>query len=366
MNTVKRDSFPYDEVEKRIGYSFKNRDLLVQAFTRSSYGSVEDNEVLEFIGDSVIGMLVTKILAQRYKRKPLPEEYFTILGYEETKYFECALDESELSKLKIELVQRSSLASATEKLELEQYLVMGKSDVIGEVQNQKSVKEDLFEAIIGAIAMDSNWDMALLENMVDKLLDIDGRFENGFEGEPDYVDILSRWLKKRGGELKFESRGAYCEMLPYEVAVRIDMMFQIFTGSGKTEKEAQRMAAKSAVEFIEMIEKRTAIIVEAVGKPDKDRAVNQLQELYQKKIIPEPKYTFVKYGTSKNGNPMWECSYNIEGVKESNGGYVAETKTEGKKRAAYDALNYLFGIDMERMFIEQGEITKITERNEEE
>ena len=373
MNTVKKDEFPYEEVEAKIGYCFKDRDLLEQAFIRSSYGSAEDNEVLEFIGDSVIGMVVTKILAKRYKKAPMPEEHERALskhlGYDyiESKYFISELDESELSKLKIELVQRSSLAQATEDLGLEQYLIMGKSDIKGEVQNQKSVKEDLFEAIIGAIAIDSDWDMTLLEDMVDRLINIDHRLENGMPGDPNYVETLRRWLKTRGSELKFESRGQYCEMLPYVSAVKLDMFFQIFVSSGKTEKEAQRMAARQALEFIEVTEKRKSMILDAVGKPEQERAINQLQELYQKKIIPEPKYEFLENGISESGNPMWECSCSIEGIGGcGNGGYVAATKTEAKKLAAFEALVCLFGIDMERMIIEQGIVEEIKERNEED
>lgn len=346
MNTVKRDSFPYDEVEKRIGYSFKNRDLLVQAFTRSSYGSAEDNEVLEFIGDSVIGMVVTKILANRYKRRSMPEEQRKAIAkwlkrdYTVPEYFLCVLDESELSKLKIELVQRSSLAAATERLGLEQYLIMGKSDVIGEVQNQKSVKEDLFEAIIGVIAIDSDWDMPLLENIVDRLINIDHRLENGVPGGPDYVEMLERWFAEKGENLECSMGQPQCVDLPYECdfGLNLGLLCDVVSGYGKTEKEAQRMAAKQAVEFIRVTTDRISAISAAVGEPSVDMAVSQLQELYQKKMIPEPEYEFREDEKSDDGNPTWSCLCIIDGLGHPGYGNTCETKKEAKKLAAYTAL----------------------------
>lgn len=347
MNTVKRDSFPYDEVEKRIGYCFKNKDLLLQAFTRRSYERGANNEVIEFIGDSIIGMLVTKILTKRYQIATKSEEYVKALSdhlgydYSEPGHFICVLDEDELSKLKIELVQRSSLALATESLGLEQYLLMGKSDIKGEVQKQKSVKEDLFEAIIGAIAVDTDWDMPLLEDMVDRLINIDHRLENGMPGEPDCVEILEKWFAEKGKNLEFEIGPSHCAELPYECFVDLDMglMSDAEFGYGKTEKEAQRMAAKQAVEYIRVTTDRIAAISAAVGKPNEYDAVRQLQELYQKKMIPEPKYDFYEDSSELiNGNPTWTCICTIAGLEGPNYYDNCDSKKEAKRSAAYEAL----------------------------
>ena len=364
-NFTEKNNFCTNEIEQKIGYSFKNKDLLEQAFTRSSYCEEHfestDNEILEFIGDSIIGMIVVKHLITRYKHKPLSNETIKRigdLGYHEKKHFKCELDESELSALKIEFVQSSSLAAATERSKLEVYLRMGKSDVVNNVQKQMSVKEDLFEALIGAIAIDSNWNMAILEKTIETLIDFDSRFENGINDEPNYENILADWFSKKGQTLEFKNTHPLNKDLEYGCYVNlgIDMLNYKSFGYGKTEKEAKRMASKQAIKFIQKTNDRASVIINAVGVPDLNRAVNQLQELYQKKIIPEPQYIFTEHGKSNLGNPQWECWCMIEGIIEDESGYVCSSKNEAKKHIAFEALNFLIGKDLKSLFLKHGEI----------
>ena len=371
MDNSTKNNFCIAEIEQKIGYSFNNKDLLEQAFTRSSYhdehSQSTDNEVLEFIGDSIIGMIVVKHLITRYKCKPWSDEIIKKiedLGYHEKKYYKCKLDESELSALKIEFVQRSSLATATEKTRLEVYLRMGKSDIVNDVQKQMSVKEDLFEALIGAIAIDSNWNMAILEKTIEKLIDFDSRFENGINDEPNYENLLADWFSKKGQTLEFKNTRPLNEDLEYGCYVNlgIDMLNYESFGYGKTEKEAKRMASKQAIKFIQKTNDRASVIINAVGVPDLNRAVNQLQELYQKKIIPEPKYTFLKHGISSSGNPEWVCQCTIDGLREDEAGYVCSSKSEAKKYIAFEALNYLIGKDLASLFLEHGEFGEFIEQ----
>ena len=213
------DTFNTTEIEKKLGYTFKNKRLLMQAFTRSSYSAEHidepDNEVLEFIGDSVLGMLVAKRLATRYKHAEISPERIQAFrayceangpgGYPEGSAFESELDEDEMSQLKIALVKRASLAAATAEAGLEVYLRMGKSDLASEVWKQDSVKEDLFEAIIGAVAMDSDWNMHTLEALVCRLLRIDDKLEYGFKEEPDYEADLARWAASTQTDIAFKA-----------------------------------------------------------------------------------------------------------------------------------------------------------------
>lgn len=360
-NSLEKNNFCIEEIEEKIGYSFKNKDLLEQAFTRISYSDERyrstHNEIFEFIGDSIIGMIVVKQLTTRYEYNPWPEEilkkFDECIGYTEKRYFDCALDEAELSNLKIEFVQSSSLAYATEKNGLEAYLRMGKSDVINKVQEQMSVKEDLMEAIVGAIAIDSNWDMVILEKTIEKLINFDSRFENGLGDEPNYENLLAKWFSKKGQTLEFKNRRPINERINCRCSVNlgIDMLNYESEGYGKTLKEARRMASKKAIEFIQKTSDRASIIINAVGKPDLNRAVNQLQELYQKKIIPEPKYIFVEREKSSLGNPQWECWCLIEGLTEDESGYVCASKNEAKKYIAFEALNFLIGRDLKSLFV---------------
>ena len=344
-------------IERKIGYSFKNKQLLEQAFTRRSYSSEHyeagDNEVLEFIGDSILGMFVVKKLIAHYGYQS--NVVFPQSSFDKAKEcFNCELNEAELSNMKIELVQRGALAKATERLELEQHLRMGKGDITSNVQKEQSVKEDLLEAIIGAVAIDSSWDMEVLEQLVNELLDLDTRLEIGAEDEPDYTQCLENWYKKNGESFFYQEERPLNHNLLYGYSVNLGfrMLNRQIYGYGKTESGAKRMVAKRALQFIENLDDRADIIIKTVGNPNQNRAINQLQELFQKKIIPEPHYEFAKRELASNGNPQWECTCTIEGLVEDNGGYICSSKNEAKKQAAFDTLNYLCGLDFTQVFIE--------------
>lgn len=365
MKTKKLD-FPSSEIEEKIGYSFKNKDLLEQAFTRKSYSEenpeTENNELLEFIGDSVIGVLVVKHLSFYYtidRYGWIPDEMKSCYDIPNQKFFECELDEAELSELKIKLVQRSSLSKASERRELEKYLRMGTGDVINEIQNQDSVKEDLLEALVGAVAIDSNWDMTILEELVLRLLDFDAILEFDDNDEEDYEGLLSNWFKKTGRDLTFNNAAPICKNLKF--AVSVDLGFKMLnyhaSGYGMTEKGARRMAAKRAISFIRKTNDRTTAIIKAVGMPDPNRAVNQLQELYQKKMIPKPIYTFSQSDNAPSGNPEWGCSCIIEGLHDDTSEFICASKIEAKRAVAYDTLLYLMGTDTMPLFFNN--ITKI-------
>ena len=355
------DEIQTKEIEEKIGYSFKNKHLLEQAFTRSSYVdsencSVQDNEQLEFIGDSIVGMVVVKELAERYsfvRFEQIPDEMLATLPFSAKKQFINIFDEAELSEMKMSLVQRATLAHAIERLELEKYLLLGKSDIEGNVREQASVKEDLFEAIVGAIAIDSGWDMAVLEESVKRLMDLDTLLEEGLSGEEDYEQLLADWFAQKGMKLKYEKRETECKNINYAVSVNLgrEMLAHESVGYGKTEKGARRMAAKDAIRFIRKINDRTETIIKAVGSPSLENAVNQLQELYHKKLIPEPRYVFEKQDEkSESGNPTWVCYCGIEGLIDMDGGYVCKTKAEAKKMIAFEVMEKLVGVDLKSLF----------------
>lgn len=80
-------------------------------------------------------------------------------------------------------------------LDLEQFLIMGQSDCKQNVQNEDSVQEDLFEAILGAIAIDSNWDMQALQDAVEIMLNPD----ESLEGDENYVELIQEWTLRDSG-----------------------------------------------------------------------------------------------------------------------------------------------------------------------
>lgn len=104
----------YDKIESLIGYEFKRRDLLQQAFTRKSYTNEtndgDNNEVLEFIGDKALDFVVVKALSEYYGEINRRDE------------FACDLAEGKLTELKKRFVESTMLAHCIDELELSQYL----------------------------------------------------------------------------------------------------------------------------------------------------------------------------------------------------------------------------------------------------
>ena len=153
-----------DFVQSSINYQFKNLQLLEQAFTRKSYSEehpeVQNNEVLEFYGDEILDFFVTKMMYKRFSR---------ILNNE----LVSEKNEGELTKLKSILVSKESLARCMYNIRFSKFLYLGKSDEKNEVYKSKSVNEDLFEAIIGAVAADCDWNYENLEKVCRTMLDME-------------------------------------------------------------------------------------------------------------------------------------------------------------------------------------------------
>jgi dsRNA-specific ribonuclease len=146
-----------ETIEKKIGYSFHKKALLEQAFTRKSFANEEgcpDNELLEFVGDEVLDFTITKMLLNLFTSQNDEGELLALV------------DEGGFTQLKQEYVDSEALSGFVDKLNIAQFLRMGKSDVLGHVENNQSVKEDLYEAIIGAIAIDSDYDQVAITNAV--------------------------------------------------------------------------------------------------------------------------------------------------------------------------------------------------------
>ena len=131
------------EIESKLGYTFKDRSLLALAFTHRSFLNENKevshhNERLEFLGDSILGMLIADYLYRYLPSTP----------------------EGELSVLRSRLVEASSCYLYVQKYELAQYLLLGKGERMNDGRGRESIVADLFEAIIGAIYLDGGLDAA--------------------------------------------------------------------------------------------------------------------------------------------------------------------------------------------------------------
>ena len=166
----------FEEIENRIGYIFKNKELLKTALTHTSYAnmhSVESNEKLEYLGDSVLEFIISKYLYNNYKK----------------------LNEGEMTKVRATVVCEDSLYEIAKKLELNKYIIASKGEGAGNVKN-KAILADAIEALIAAIYNDSN-----LENsekfIIDNLKEaVESASKN--VGIKDYKTVLQEKLQEHG------------------------------------------------------------------------------------------------------------------------------------------------------------------------
>ncbi len=125
-----------DELEKYIGYSFQNKDLLTQALTHPSFNehdqSKPDNQRMEFLGDSILSAILSEALYIAF-----PEE-----------------DEGSLSRKRAVFIRGSSLAKIANELRVDNFLLMSVAELKNSGNQRSSTLEDATEAIIGAIFLD--------------------------------------------------------------------------------------------------------------------------------------------------------------------------------------------------------------------
>lgn len=375
------------EIESVIGYTFRNPDLLRQAFTRSSYA--EDlrsfprvsNEVLEFIGDSVLGALVTRNLVS-HAEDGIPSQTAEKLrracadGEEIVDPFLTCVSERELSEDKILLCSGKTLGPALAATGLQEYLFLGKSDLAAGVENEISVQEDLLEAILGAVAVDSNWDMAAAGNVLDRILDPDGILEEAKTGD-DPIELIEQYCRdcEWDAEVLYEVTDRKEGRYPFRCALTVNLGggFRYgFSARGRTEEGAKRVAARFAWRNVQRAELGLQQFYDAAGGPLKanhESAVRILDQLYRKRLIPEPVYEFEQAAACRGGNPQWICVCSLAGTSISSFGMVEDTKAEAKKYAAEQVLELIplsFCFENDRNAIQNAMTNNRDENNETE
>lgn len=354
------ESNDFNVIQGQIGYEFKNLDLLQQAFVRRSYSREnggENNEVLEFIGDKVLDFIVVKILSEKYGYFLSECDDFT--QKEDYNEFCTEYHENQLSEIKKKLVCRKTLARKMDMFGFSDYLIMGKGDIHNNVQEQDSVKEDLFEAILGAVALDSDWDISQLQEVVEIMLAPDSEISENTE--LDYVGLIQDWCHKQNETMPlyhFE-KGNYtstwyfpfygisqtfdvsdCKMnkIQFRCILNISNNVPIFRGFGCSKSGARKAVCKVAYEYLEKHNLLTSIKTE-IDNPNKAEAINQLEILARRGYFSIPAYKFSQE-YAENGNPIWKCECH---VKEDNRIFFAKAsiKKEAKKAAAFQMLQYL-------------------------
>lgn len=158
-------------IKKIIGWADfpKEKDkLLIQSFIRRSYSQEhpewQHNQVLEFIGDSVLDAYFVRLLCS-----PEFNNYGT---FNNSAQFVSIKDEGELTEIKKEYVNGKSLAQHIDNLNLAQFLIIGGADEKNNVKNKQATKEDLFEAIVGAVALACNFDNNIIKVVCGTMLEL--------------------------------------------------------------------------------------------------------------------------------------------------------------------------------------------------
>ena len=313
-----------EHIEAQIDYTFDNPQLLRQAFTRRSYTEErggQNNEVLEFIGDKVLDFVVMKNLSLYYGDMNKRDEY----------YLCDKMDEGDLTEIKKKLVERKMLAHRIDSLGFQDYLLMGKGDRKNNVQEDDKVKEDLFEAIIGAVTVDSDFDMNEMEEVVGLMLNLDYYLANGFDDdEENYVALIQQWFQKKEyglPEYQFDEG----DDMNFSCSLYIEACDEEFTAEGDSKSEARLAVAEEAYFYLQE-EGLLTTIIDEIGEPELDRAINQLQELAQKGYISFPEYEF-EQDYDDYGNPLWYCYCDVDEMDGRSKGYNS-SKKDAKKYAA--------------------------------
>ena len=219
-------------LEEKLGYTFQNRALLDNALTHSSCanesrGKLQSNERVEFLGDSILGMVVADHL---YRNHP-------------------DLPEGVLTRTRAALVCEDSLVVVAEELGLGQYLRLGKGEEAGGGRNRPSIRADAVEAVLAAVYLDGGIGSA--RKIIQKY--ILSREVAGLTKPRDYKTALQELVQRESGQvlayrLTGEEGPDHNKRFFVEVTLNGKSVGQ---GSGRSKKEAEQMAAKAAIEVLD-------------------------------------------------------------------------------------------------------------------
>lgn len=336
-------------VQAQIGYNFKNADLLLQAFTRRPYAKEnggEDNEVLEFIGDSALEIAAVRFLASKFGKLQ--------------NVFSCSAKEGKLTLKTQQMVKRTTLAGRIDELGFAEYLFLGKGDIIDEILKRPSVKADLFEAIVGAVAIDSGWDLSAICRVVETMLNPEEFFLTDID--TNYYRKVKLWGKKLNGrspQYKYKEASyastwwvpfdGISQSFPYDYNysrlkfhcyLTISGDFPVYRGFGATKAEARWNTYKLAYEDLTakgVVFEST--IRDEIENPNKDEAANQLRRLADRGYFSTPVFSFTQKKTKKGKNVcLAVCTVADIGKFFF---AVCPTKKEAKKEAAFKMLQYV-------------------------
>ena len=217
-----------ESLEKKLQYTFTNRELLSEALNHSSYANehrsagISSNERLEFLGDSVLGFVTAEFLFKNYPRLP----------------------EGDLTRMRAALVCEQSLYEVAKMLELGQYLKLGKGEEAGGGRERQSILADAVEAVFAAVYLDGG--MEQIRSLIHRVL---LSRAPAAEERKDYKTTLQEIVQRKIGQqltyhMMEESGPDHNKTFVFEVRLNGEPIGQ---GGGHSKKEAEQAAARDAL-----------------------------------------------------------------------------------------------------------------------
>ena len=223
-----------EELQGSLAYVFKEKALLYEALTHRSFSQIQEqaatphNERLEFLGDAVLGLVVSESVATMFPSST----------------------EGELSKVKAGLISRRTLAKAAGRIGLGQWLRLGRGEEVTQGREKHSLLANALEAIIGAVYLDGGLDAArsfIHTTLATEFADLQDR--PGASVGEDWKSQLQEWTHKQFG-------GSPCYRLVQETGPDhqkcFEMIVEVQGGvmgqrKGRTKKEAEQCAAEQGI-----------------------------------------------------------------------------------------------------------------------
>jgi len=219
----------FEKLEKTLGYTFNNADLIKQALSHRSCGK-KNNERLEFLGDSLLNMMIAEALYQRFPQAM----------------------EGQLSRLRANLVRGETLAKVSMGFELGPHLLLGPGEMKSGGERRASILADTLEAIIAAIYLDSSFEVCR-----DRVL---AWFSSYLaEVSPDNIvkdpkSTLQEYLQSRQLSLPeyelVETTGKEHKQ-QFKVACKVDLLTEPVEGMGSSRRRAEQQSAENVLEVLE-------------------------------------------------------------------------------------------------------------------
>lgn len=329
---IKRFLTHIPEIERVIDYTFSDKTLLRQAFTRSTFCNenqigCQSNEVMEFFGDSVLSATIASFLIRDFCER-----------YEHGVRTE--LQEGDLNNIKSKLSDKQNLSKSMRALGLQKYLLMGNGDRAGGKENEPSVMEDLFESIVGAIYIDCGMQMQTVMHSVARMMDVGAFFSKAAPPTQSSKNDLQNFCQDKRRRLPLpryetvEASGPDHERW-YRVACFVgDRM--VAYGGGKNTAAAEKEAAREALCILEREDSDT----EGRAEPTGISPIQRLYEYAAKTHTPPPKR--YEEDLSQGSEPRFRVTFTYNGMTAVGEG---RSKGEAKENAATEIVERLNILD---------------------